>query len=110
MDAFIKNRCTQWDKEVSYLDDMAKVSKAELVAIVNKYLNDKNYVLIYKRNGTDKSIAKVTKPVITPIETNAGKSSDFVKKMEAIAVGDIQPCGWITIKISTFRKAELLMC
>jgi len=42
MDAFIKNRGTQWDKEVSYLDDMAKVTKAELVAVVNKYLNDKD--------------------------------------------------------------------
>ncbi|AEV97187.1 peptidase M16 [Niastella koreensis] len=91
MDAFIKNRGAQWDKEVSYLDDMAKVTKAELVAVVNKYLNDKNYVLLYKRKGDDKNIAKVDKPAITPIETNAGKSSDFVKKMEAIQVGDIQP-------------------
>ncbi|MBO9203722.1 MULTISPECIES: M16 family metallopeptidase [Niastella] len=91
MDAFIKNRCMQWDKQVSYLDDMAKVTKTELVATVNKYLNDKNYVLLYKRIGTDKSIVKVEKPAITPIETNAGKSSDYVKKMEAIAVGDIQP-------------------
>jgi predicted Zn-dependent peptidase len=91
MDAFIKNRCTKWDKEVSYLDDMAKVSKAELVATVNKYLNDKNYVLIYKRKGEDKNIVKVEKPAITPIETNAGKSSDFLKKMEAMTVSDIQP-------------------
>ncbi|OQP54523.1 peptidase M16 [Niastella yeongjuensis] len=111
MDAFIKNRCAQWDKEVSYLDDMAKVTKAELVAVVNKYLNDKNYVLIYKRNGTDASIAKVIKPTITPIETNAGKSSDFVKKMEAIAVGDIQPL-WLDydkdIKLSKNGIADVL--
>jgi predicted Zn-dependent peptidase len=91
MDAFIKNRCTKWDKEVSYLDDMAKVTKAELVATVNKYLNDKNYVLIYKRKGEDKNIVKVEKPAITPIETNAGKSSEFLKKMEAMTVSDIQP-------------------
>ncbi|OQP61727.1 peptidase M16 [Niastella vici] len=91
MDAFIKNRGTQWDKEVSYLDDMAKVTKAELVATVNKYMGENSYVLIYKRKGDDKSIAKVEKPLITPIETNAGKSSDFLKKMEAIPVSDIQP-------------------
>jgi predicted Zn-dependent peptidase len=91
MDAFIKNRCTQWDKDVSYLDDMAKVTKAELLVTVNKYLGDNSYVLIYKRKGEDKSIAKVEKPPITPIETNAGKSSDFLKKMEAIPVADIQP-------------------
>ena len=91
MDAFIKNRGQQWDKDVSYIDDMAKVTKAELVATVNKYLGDNSYVLIYKRKGEDKNIAKVEKPAITPIETNAGKSSDFVKKMEAISVSDIQP-------------------
>jgi predicted Zn-dependent peptidase len=91
MDAFIKNRGQQWDKDVSYLDDMAKVTKAELVAAVNKYLGENSYVLIYKRKGDDKNIAKVEKPAITPIETNAGKSSDYVKKMEAIAVSDIQP-------------------
>lgn len=91
MDAFIKNRCARWDKEVSYLDDMAKVTKAELVATVNKYLNDKDYVLIYKRKGEDKNIVKVEKPDITAIETNAGKSSDFLKKMEAMTVSDIQP-------------------
>lgn len=91
MDAFIKNRGQQWDKDVSYIDDMAKVTKAELVAAVNKYLDENSYVLIYKRKGEDKNIVKVEKPSITPIETNAGKSSDYVKKMEAITVSDIQP-------------------
>lgn len=91
MDAFIKNRGREWDKDVSYLDDMAKVTRAELVATVNKYLDANSYVLIYKRKGEDKNIVKVEKPAITPIETNAGKSSDFLKKMEAIPVGDIQP-------------------
>ncbi|HEY1202657.1 MAG TPA: insulinase family protein, partial [Niastella sp.] len=91
MDAFIKNRGQQWDKDVSYIDDMARVTKAELVAAVNKYLGENSYVLIYKRKGEDKNIVKVEKPAITPIETNAGKSSDYVKKMEAITVSDIQP-------------------
>ncbi|THU36000.1 insulinase family protein [Niastella caeni] len=91
MNEFIKNRCTLWNKDVSYLDDMAKITKAELVATVNKYLGDNNYVLVYKRKGEDKNIVKVEKPPITPIETNAGKSSDYLKKMEAMPVADIQP-------------------
>jgi predicted Zn-dependent peptidase len=91
MDVFIKNRGTLWNKDVAYLDDMAKITKAELVATVNKYLSDNSYVLIYKRKGEDKNIVKVEKPPITPIETNAGKSSDFLKKMEAMPVADIQP-------------------
>ncbi len=91
MDAFIKNRGTLWNKDVAYLDDMAKITKAELVATVNKYLGNNSYVLIYKRKGEDKNIVKVEKPPITPIETNTGKSSDFLKKMEAMPVADIQP-------------------
>ena len=91
MDAFLKNRGTLWNNDVSYLDDMAKITKAELVVTVNKYLGDNSYVLIYKRKGEDKNIVKVEKPPITPIETNAGKSSDFLKKMEAMPVADIQP-------------------
>lgn len=111
MDAFIKNRGRQWDKDVSYIDDMAKVTKAELVAAVNKYLGDNSYVLIYKRKGEDKNITKVEKPAITPIETNAGKSSDFVKKMEAITVSDIQPL-WLDydkdIALSKAGNADVL--
>ena len=91
MDAFLKNRGTLWNNDVSYLDDMAKITKAELVATVNRYLGDNSYVLIYKRKGEDKNIVKVEKPPITPIETNTGKSSDFLKKMEAMPVADIQP-------------------
>jgi predicted Zn-dependent peptidase len=105
MDAFIKNRGLEWNKDVSYLDDMAKVTKAELVATINKYLGANSYVLIYKRKGDDKNIAKVEKPAITPIETNAGKSSDFVKKMEAIPVGDIQPLWLDYDKDITLSKA-----
>jgi predicted Zn-dependent peptidase len=91
MDAFIKNRGTLWNNDVAYLDDMAKITKAELVAVANKYLGDNSYALIYKRKGEDKNIVKVEKPPITPIETNAGKSSDFLKKMEAMPVADIHP-------------------
>lgn len=111
MDAFIKNRGMEWDKEVSYLDDMAKVTKAELLVTVNKYLGDNSYELIYKRKGEDKSIAKVEKPKITPIETNAGKSSDYLKKMEAIPVADIQPL-WLDydkdITLSKSGNADVL--
>jgi predicted Zn-dependent peptidase len=107
VDAFIKNRGTQWNNNVAYLDEMAKVSKAELVATVNKYLTSSNYVLIYKRKGVDKNMVKVEKPAITPVETNAGKTSAYVAKMEAMPVADIQPV-WVDYnKEITHTKAGI---
>ena len=90
MDGFIKHRGTNWDKDVSDLDDQAKLSKQEIVAVANKYLGD-NYVLLYKRKGEDKNIVKVDKPPITPVELNAGKQSPFVKKIEAMPVSTLSP-------------------
>jgi predicted Zn-dependent peptidase len=90
VNGFVKHRGEKWDKDVSDLDDQAKVSKAEIMQIANKYLGN-NYVLLYKRKGEDKSIVKVDKPSITPVETNAGKQSPFVKKIEGMSVSDMHP-------------------
>jgi len=90
MEGFIKHRGEKWDKDVSDLDDQAKLSKQEIVAIANKYLGD-NYVLLYKRKGEDKNIVKVDKPPITPVELNAGKQSAFLKKIEAMPVSALTP-------------------
>ncbi|HTI12075.1 MAG TPA: insulinase family protein [Puia sp.] len=90
MDGFIKHRGEKWDMDVSDLDDQAKLSKQEIVAIANKYLGD-NYVLLYKRKGEDKNIVKVDKPPITPVELNAGKQSPFVKKITAMQVAPVSP-------------------
>ena len=45
----------------------------------NSFYKD-NYVVTYKRQGEDKSIAKVQNPGITQINLNRGKSSDFIQK------------------------------
>jgi hypothetical protein len=64
--------------------------------------------LIYKRKGEDKNIVKVEKPPITPIETNTGKSSDFLKKMEAMPVADIQPLWLDYDKDITLAKSDVM--
>jgi predicted Zn-dependent peptidase len=90
MDGFIKHRGAKWDDDVAELDQQDRVSKQEIVAIANKYMGN-NYVLLYKRKGEDKNIVKVDKPPITPVETNAGKQSAFVKKVEAMPVTPVKP-------------------
>jgi predicted Zn-dependent peptidase len=89
-EAFIQTRATKWDVDVAELDEQAKVTKQEIVAVANKYLRD-NYVLVYKRKGEPRNILKVEKPPITPVETNAGKMSAFVKAIEAMPVSEVKP-------------------
>jgi predicted Zn-dependent peptidase len=89
-DAFIKNRASRWNNEVALLDEMSKVTKKELVDFANRFFGD-NYAVLYKRKGEDKSIVKVDKPPITPVETNAGKSSPFVKDFTEKPLPNIKP-------------------
>jgi predicted Zn-dependent peptidase len=90
MEGFIKHRGAKWDDDVAQLDEQSRVSKQEIVQVANEYMGN-NYVLLYKRKGEDKNIKKVDKPPITPVETNAGKQSLFVKKIEAMPVTPVKP-------------------
>ncbi|WP_207496221.1 M16 family metallopeptidase [Aridibaculum aurantiacum] len=89
-DAFIKNRGNKWNAEVAELDEMGKVTKKEIVDFANKFFGN-NYIVIYKRKGEDKEIVKVDKPPITPVETNAGKQSDYVKSFVEKPLPNVQP-------------------
>lgn len=93
-DEFIKNRGNKWNTEVAYIEEMSSISKKELVNFANKLFTDNNYVVLYKRKGEDKSIVKVEKPPITPVETNAGKVSPFVKEITSTPLPAIKPV-WI---------------
>ncbi|HXB32780.1 MAG TPA: insulinase family protein [Puia sp.] len=89
-EGFILHRDTLWDRDVAQLDEQAGIGKDEIVTVANKYLRN-NYVLLYKRKGVDRNIVKVEKPPITPVETNAGKQSSFVKQVEAMRVTPVTP-------------------
>lgn len=110
MDAFVKSRGKLWNKDVSMLDDLGKISKKDVVAFANKFFKD-NYVVLYKRKGEDKDIQKVEKPPITPVETNAGKQSAFVKNITEKPLPAIAP-KWIDykkdIQFSKMKNAEVL--
>lgn len=90
MDAFIKSRGANWALDVSYVDDMGKVTKKQIVDYANKYLAD-NYVAVYKRKGEDKNIEKVEKPAITPVEVNREAQSAFLQKVATIPATPVKP-------------------
>ena len=93
-DEFIKNRGDKWNTEVASVEEMSRITKKEIVDFANKLFTDNNYVTLYKRKGEDKNIVKVEKPPITPVETNAGKQSPFVKMITETPLPKLQPV-WI---------------
>ena len=89
MDAFTSG--IDWKTNVSNVSDLAKITKPQIVAFANKYLNDNNYVIVYKHQGEDKNIVKVDKPTITPVSVNREAQSPFLKKINEIPANAVQP-------------------
>ncbi|TVQ17065.1 MAG: insulinase family protein [Bacteroidetes bacterium] len=67
-----------------------KITKEDIVAFANAYL-DNNYAVVYKRKGTDESIIKLDKPLITPVVLNRDHQSDFFGKISQMEVESIEP-------------------
>ena len=88
VNSFILER--PWKQDVEYLNRMEGMTKEQIVAFANKHFND-NYVVVYKRQGTDENQKKIDKPAITPIPTNRDLVSDFVTEVQNAEVPAIQP-------------------
>ena len=86
--AFIHHQ--NWKDKIKFLDDLKTITKQQLVDFANTFYKD-NYVVVYKRQGEDKNVVKVENPGITPVNLNRDKSSEFLKKFNSIASGDIKP-------------------
>ena len=91
MDAFTSE--LNWQEQVAYVDMLSKLTKKDIVDFANKYFGD-NYVCVFKHKGEDKSIIKVEKPPITPVETNADQQSAFVKAVNNMPATMVKPV-WI---------------
>ncbi|MEP7143831.1 MAG: insulinase family protein [Ferruginibacter sp.] len=88
MDAFTSE--LDWKDQVAYTDQLSRLTKKSIVDFANKYFQD-NYLVIFKRKGEDKNIAKVDKPPITPVETNRNSQSDFVKMVNSMPTSIVKP-------------------
>lgn len=95
---------TDWKNKVAYVNDLSKITKADIVAFANKYLGN-NYVAVYKRQGKDNNIVKVEKPPITPVEVNREAQSDFLKKVNAMPENKIEPV-WVDYKNNIQRATS----
>ena len=82
---------TDWADEVALLENLGKVTKQDVVDWANEYLQDNNYAVIYKRQGEDKTVQKVSAPKITPIKANRDAQSAFLAEIQSTEVKPIEP-------------------
>lgn len=76
VDAFIKG--IDWKNYMTEIDKMETITKQDVINFANRMFQ-KNYVIVYKRQGEDKNVVKVDKPEITPLEANRDSESEFLK-------------------------------
>lgn len=96
LDAFILSGGTSYPNIISLNDQLARITKQQVMDFANEYLRD-NYVVVYKRKGEDKSIVKVDKPAITPVEVNREAESPFLKQVNNMPMSEVQPV-WLDYK------------
>ena len=88
VEAFILEK--SWKEYQQEIKNLEKLTKQDIIDFVNERYSD-NYVVVYKRNGEDKSVLKVTKPKITPVSVNREDQSDFLINLLAQETTDIEP-------------------
>lgn len=88
MNAFI--HLEEWDDVWKETEEMAKITKAELMAFAAKNYSN-NYVAIEKVTGKDPKVLKIEKPSITPVALNKDGQSAFFKEITAIPSEEVQP-------------------
>jgi predicted Zn-dependent peptidase len=81
----------KWKEFVQRWKKWGSVTKADIVDFAQKNLRDDNFAVVYKRTGEDRSVMKVEKPHITPIEVNREGESAFAKRFLSEKTPDIAP-------------------
>ncbi|MBR5104391.1 MAG: insulinase family protein [Bacteroidales bacterium] len=82
---------TDWADEVAWIDNLSKVTKQDVIDWADKYLGENSYAVVYKRQGEDKTVQKVSAPKITPIKANRDAQSAFLAEIQATEVTPIEP-------------------
>ena len=78
-----------WDHDVAQIDRIAKVTKADVVRVANKYFG-KDYVCGYRRDAPAK-LPAVEKPEITKVDIDPRQVSVFAQQVMAMPVKPIEP-------------------
>lgn len=79
-----------WNKYVTRTASLKRYTKEDVMKFANEHYKD-NYVAVYKRNGKDANVQKVTKPSITKVPLNKEAVSPFHAKIKSNEVEKLQP-------------------
>ncbi|MEJ7596798.1 MAG: insulinase family protein [Kofleriaceae bacterium] len=86
-DAFINNEA--WADVVARIDNMRKVTKADVMRVAKQYLNG-NFVAVRKVKK-DQELPKIEKPGITPVKVDPSRLSAYKKAILEIKTAPIEP-------------------
>ena len=89
VNAFING--VSWKDAAAEIKRYEAVTKDDIVAWANEFLKDNNYAVVYKRQGEDTSVQKISAPKITPIVTNRNAQSEFLREIKNTSVKPIEP-------------------
>ena len=105
VNAFISG--IDWKDAASEIERYEAVTKDDIVAWAKEFISDNNYAVVYKHQGEDTSIQKISAPKITPIVSNRDAQSDFLVEIKNTKVKPIEPVFVDFSKdMSTFKLAE----
>ena len=79
----------EWKDQVKIIDFQSKITKQDVIAFCNKYLND-NYVVVYKRQGMPDD-KKIDKPQITAVPSNRENESAFLAEIKSRQTTPVEP-------------------
>ena len=89
VNAFING--IDWKDAAGEIERYEAVTKEDIVAWAKEFVADNNYAVVYKRQGEDTDVQKISAPKITPIVSNRDAQSDFLTEIKNTKVKPIEP-------------------
>ena len=89
VDAFINDK--KWAATALQIDRQSRLTKQDIIGFARRHLRMDNFVCVYKRMGTDSTLKKIEKPIITPIPANREFESPFLNAIRMAKTKPIRP-------------------
>lgn len=89
VDAFVNDK--PWADVTQQIERQEKLTKQDIIDFARHNLRTDNYVCVYKQMGTDTTLKKIEKPIITPIPANREFESKFLNEIRTAKTEPIQP-------------------
>ena len=95
-DAFVTSFINDipWADMINELDRISGITKQQVVDFANANFTADNCIVVYKRQGKDPNELQISKPALTPIQTNRDATSAFLAEIQNSEVTPIEPV-WV---------------